>query len=70
MARARTRISQAEKGTAVRYDVCIIGSGAGAAPVAHTLSEQGFRVLVLEKGPYLTEKDFTNDEIAVSRRSV
>ncbi|WP_345986776.1 GMC family oxidoreductase [Sulfurimonas sp. HSL-1656] len=53
-----------------QYDICIIGSGAGAAPVAYELSRAGYSVLVLEKGPYLTEKDFTKDEIAVSRRSI
>ena len=53
-----------------QYDVCIIGSGAGAAPVAYELSRAGHSVLVLEKGPYLTEKDFTKDEIAVSRRNL
>ena len=52
------------------YDVCIIGSGAGGAPVAYELSLAGFKVIVLEKGPYLTEKDFVKDEIAVSRRSL
>jgi len=52
------------------YDVCIIGSGAGGAPVAYELSLAGFNVIVLEKGPYLTEKDFVKDEIAVSRRSL
>jgi len=53
-----------------QYDICIVGSGAGGAPVAHELSRAGYSVLVLEKGPYLTEKDFTKDEIAVSRRSI
>ncbi|UFS61327.1 GMC family oxidoreductase [Sulfurimonas sp. HSL-3221] len=53
-----------------QYDICIVGSGAGASPVAYELSRAGYRVLVLEKGPYLTEKDFTKDEIAVSRRSI
>ena len=53
-----------------QYDICIVGSGAGAAPVAYELSRAGYSVLVLEKGPYLTEKDFTKDEIAVSRRSI
>jgi len=52
------------------YDICIVGSGAGAGPIAYTLSKSGYRVIVLEKGPWLTEKDFTKDEIAVSRRSL
>jgi len=53
-----------------QYDICIVGSGAGAAPVAYELSRTGYSVLVVEKGPYLTEKDFTKDEIAVSRRNI
>jgi len=52
------------------YDVCIVGSGAGASPVAYTLSQAGFSVVVLEKGPWLTEKDFYKDELACCRRSV
>lgn len=35
----------------VDYDVCIIGSGAGAGPIALTLAEAGYTVVVLEKGP-------------------
>ena len=52
------------------YDVCIIGSGAGGGPVALTLAQAGYDVLVLEKGPWLTEKDFYKDELACCRRSV
>jgi choline dehydrogenase-like flavoprotein len=33
------------------FDVVIIGSGAGGAPVAHTLVKNGKSVLILEKGP-------------------
>lgn len=54
----------------VMYDVCIVGSGAGGSPIAYELSKAGFKVVVLEKGPSYTEKDFTKDEIAVSRRSM
>ena len=35
------------------YDICIVGSGAGASPVAYTLAKAGANVLVLEKGPWL-----------------
>ncbi len=52
------------------FDVCIIGSGAGGGPVALTLAEAGYKVVVLEKGPWLTEKDFYKDELACCRRSV
>jgi choline dehydrogenase-like flavoprotein len=52
------------------YDVCVIGSGAGAGPVALTLAEAGRSLLVLEKGPWWTEKDFYKDELACCRRSV
>ena len=53
-----------------KYDVCIVGSGAGAGPVIYTLSKAGFKVLVLEKGPWFKTKDFTKDEIVAVRRSV
>lgn len=50
----------------VDYDVCIVGSGAGASPVAYTMAKAGAKVLVLEKGPWLTEKEFFKDELAIS----
>jgi len=49
---------------------CIVGSGAGAGPVIYELSKAGFQVIVLEKGPWFETKDFTKDEIALTRRSV
>ena len=51
------------------YDVCIVGSGAGASPVAFSLSQAGYKVLILEKGPWFTEKDFSKDELGCCRRS-
>ena len=50
------------------YDVVVVGSGAGASPVAYTLAKAGAKVLVLEKGPWLTEKEFFKDELAISLR--
>jgi choline dehydrogenase-like flavoprotein len=42
-----------------RVDVCIIGSGAGGAPVARALAEAGARVAVLEDGPAVDPAEFT-----------
>nr|WP_313775795.1 GMC family oxidoreductase [Mycobacterium sp.] len=39
------------------FDVVIIGSGAGGAPIAHKLARAGKSVLVLEKGPLLRTQD-------------
>ncbi|WP_211436191.1 GMC family oxidoreductase [Candidatus Kuenenia stuttgartiensis] len=52
------------------FDVCIVGSGAGAGPVALTLAESGYSVVVLEKGPWFKEEDFYKDELASRRRDV
>ena len=53
-----------------KYDICIVGSGAGAGPITYTLSKAGYKVVVLEKGPWYRTKDFTKDEISAVRRSV
>ena len=52
------------------YDVCVIGSGAGGAPVAYELSKAGFDVVVLEKGTWVREENFSKDELAVCRREI
>jgi choline dehydrogenase-like flavoprotein len=44
---------------AVSADVCVIGSGAGGAPVAKELAEGGMRVIVLEQGDWWSTDDFT-----------
>jgi len=46
-------------------DFVIIGSGAAGGVLAKELSTNGFRVVVLEQGPYLSEADFTHDEIEI-----
>jgi len=42
-----------------KYDVCIVGSGAGGGMAANILSKQGFKVALMEAGPHF---DPANDE--------
>ncbi len=51
--------------TTDEVDFVIVGSGAAGGILAKELSGSGFRVVVLEQGPYLTEKYFVHDEIKV-----
>src|ERR1700682_3452869 len=51
--------------TSDEIDFVIVGSGAAGGILAKELSTNGFRVVVLEQGPYLTESDFVHDEIKV-----
>jgi len=51
--------------TSNEVDFVIIGSGAAGGVMAKELSTNGFRVVVLEQGPYLKESDFIHDEIKI-----
>lgn len=44
-------------------DFLVIGAGAAGGVMAKELSTAGFRVVVLEQGPYLNERDYKHDEI-------
>jgi choline dehydrogenase-like flavoprotein len=49
------------------YDICVVGSGAGAGPIIYELSRAGYKVCVLEKGGIYNENDFSKDELTVRR---
>ncbi|QFU24086.1 GMC family oxidoreductase [Shewanella eurypsychrophilus] len=51
------------------FDICIVGSGAGAGPIAYELAKAGYKVAVLEKGKWFKENDFFKDE-QLGRHSV
>jgi choline dehydrogenase-like flavoprotein len=51
------------------FDVVIVGSGAGGGIAAHVLAKAGARVCVLEKGPWLTRRNFGDDELRFGDRS-
>ena len=44
-------------------DVCVIGSGAGGAVVAHEAASRGLSTLILERGPYMRSREMTSHEI-------
>ncbi len=58
-------VDQPKYNTSDEVDFVIIGSGAAGGILAKELSTNGFRVVVLEQGPYLTEADFTHNEVEV-----
>jgi choline dehydrogenase-like flavoprotein len=70
----RARQERIERGSAiagerrVRADVCVIGTGAGGAPVAKELAEGGMRVVMLEEGERFTTDDFTARPRAMTAR--
>lgn len=50
------------------FDVVVVGSGAGGAPLACTLCEAGYKVLLIERGVAWKREEFDRDEIEWSRR--
>jgi choline dehydrogenase-like flavoprotein len=46
-----------------RYDTIVVGSGAAGAILAYRFAESGRRVLVLERGPHVDPRDFSDDEV-------
>ena len=47
-------------------DFVIVGSGSAGGIIAKELSTNGFKVVVLEQGPYRKATDFRHDELAVN----
>jgi choline dehydrogenase-like flavoprotein len=45
------------------FDVVIVGSGAGGAPVARTLARAGWSVAVVDEGDAFTREDFVGPEV-------
>ncbi|MEA2388550.1 MAG: hypothetical protein QOG41_1323 [Thermoleophilaceae bacterium] len=60
----RPEVERVESGTSItgdrtiRVDACVIGTGAGGAPVAKELAEGGMSVAMLEEGKRFTTDDF------------
>ncbi|MBI2535953.1 MAG: GMC family oxidoreductase, partial [Gemmatimonadetes bacterium] len=57
-----------EPGAVLETDVCVIGSGAAGALMAHGLAKQGRDVLVVERGQYVEPRHFNSDEVEMIGR--
>lgn len=50
----------------VEADVCIVGAGAAGGVLAYELSKAGFKVVVIEAGPFWNpQTDFASDELSM-----
>ena len=45
------------------FDACVIGTGAGGGVMIQELTAAGFRVVALQRGPFLQPGDFHDDEL-------
>ena len=50
------------------FDVCVIGTGAGGGTMIRELTAAGFRVVALQRGPYLRNQDFVSDDELTTAR--
>ena len=62
-------MSGAQFRTSDAVDFIVVGAGAAGGVMAKELATSGFRVVVLEQGPWRHEKDFAHDEVDVIYRS-
>lgn len=54
--------------TEERFDVIIIGTGAGGGTLAHRLAATGKRILILERGPFLPREKANWDAVEVFQK--
>jgi choline dehydrogenase-like flavoprotein len=56
-------LSVPPRGKQAHYDAIVVGSGAAGAILAARFAQAGRRVLVVERGPHVDPRHFTDDEV-------
>jgi choline dehydrogenase-like flavoprotein len=56
-------LSVPPRGQHAHYDTIVVGSGAAGAILAYRFAQTGRRVLVVERGPHVDPRKFTDDEV-------
>ena len=51
------------------FDVCVIGTGAGGGVMIKELTQAGFSVVALERGPVVQPSQFIDDELSIVVRA-
>ena len=53
-----------------KYDLIIIGTGAGGATLAHELARTGKRILMIERGDYLAreQENWSSESVCSDNR--
>ena len=55
-------VASVDRDVSLTADVCVVGSGAGGSIVAREIAQAGRSVVVVEEGPYVPSRDFTQRE--------
>ena len=60
---AAAALARGRAAAAAKYDAIVVGSGAAGAILAYRFAQAGRRVLVVERGPHVDPRQFTDDEV-------
>ena len=64
---SKIQLIDIQKDTTLDCDIVVVGSGSGGGLAASILAQRGYHVIVVEKGKYYRDTDFTQRELPMLR---